>query len=100
MKADSPDKTWLRIAAEARAQMAAASPDEPAPVWFVARVLERRRRAQAASRAPLLAIPFLGRAAAASVALAAACAVFAVSTGSFDDLEGPLFPEPIELPLP
>lgn len=99
-----PTQEWLRIAAEARPQLPAPPPDEPAPAWFVTRVLADRRgwrsRARAAA-APWFALPGLARAALASTVLAAVCAVFVLSTARLDDfVDEPDLPELEELDLP
>jgi len=98
MKKKTPTQEWLRIAAEARPQLPAPPPDEPAPTWFVARALGQRRaaRARAAAPAPWFAFPGLARAAMASTVLAVACAVFVLSTSSLDDFTDPFFPEELE----
>lgn len=102
MKKKNPTQEWLRIAEEARPQMPAPPPDEPVPAWFVTRALVQRRaaRARAVAPAPWFAFPGLARAAVASTVLAAACAVFVLSTASLDDFIDPELPELEELDLP
>jgi len=103
MPRNDPTRDWLRIAAEARPQLAQPPPDEPAPAWFATRVLADRRaaRARAAGAAPWFALPGLARAALASTVFAAACAVFVLSTVRLDDfVEDADLPELEELDLP
>jgi hypothetical protein len=101
MKMKSPSQEWLRIVAEARAQLPAPPTHESAPAWFLTQTLadcrlSRRRRAPA----PWFALPGLARAAIASSVLAAACAVFVFSTGGLEEFSEPIFPEMDELDLP
>lgn len=102
MKKRNLSEDWLRIAAEARTQIPAAPADEPAPAWFVTRALAERRAALRARTAPApwFALPGLARAAIASSVLAAACAVFVLSTGGLEEFAEPVFPEMEELDLP
>lgn len=103
IKKNNPTQEWLRIAGEARPQMPAPPPDEPAPAWFVTRVLAQRRAALARGTAvaPWFALPGLARAALASTVLAAACAVFVLSTARLEDfVDDPDLPELEELDLP
>jgi hypothetical protein len=104
-KKNNPTQEWLRIAAEARPQMPAPPPDEPASAWFVTRVLAERRAARvgtsAATKVPWFALPGLARAALASTVLAVACAVFVLSTARLEDfVDDPDLPEIEEFDLP
>lgn len=95
MKKRKPTQEWLRIAAEARPHQPPAPADEPAPAWFVTRALAERRvvRTRGANTPGWFALPGLARAATACTVLAAACAVFVLSTGSLDDFIHPIPPE-------
>lgn len=95
MKHDDPTRAWLRLADEARPNLPAPPPDEPAPAWFVTRALARRRsdRARGAQSAPWFALPGLARAATACTVVALACVVFVFSTTSPEEISDPLFPE-------
>jgi len=100
---NDPTQEWLRLAAEARPQLPAPPPGEPAPAWLVTRVLAQRRaaRPRADAPAPWFALPGLARAAMASTALAVACAVFVLSTARLDDfVEDADLPEIEEFDLP
>lgn len=102
-KKTDPTHEWLRIATEARPQLPAPPASEPAPAWFVTRVLGDRRvaRTRAVTVAPWFALPGLARAALASTVLAAACAVFVLSTARLDDfIDDTDLPELEELDLP
>ena len=91
MSPKKPAEEWLRIAAEARRQLPTPPPDAAAPGWFVTRALaERRAAARAGENAPWFVFPGLARAATVSVALALACAVVVLSTGTLEEFTDPL----------